>query len=216
MYNNAKDILLYEDNYQKLSERSDEVDIKTQMKEIRDVVTSLKHTMQKNDLKILAAPYIGFQKRIFCIAFQEEIKTFINPMVAHAEDIQLSRESDCTLPGKSYIRPRNSKIDIIYQRPTGQTEQKQLLGAAAVMFQQGMDAIDGISLDDIGLEVDDEFDNASEEERIEIINMYLDSLDLRNKQIQKEIQEDFELHQYQRGIDFMASVRSGKTKLMYD
>ena len=85
-----------------------------------------------------------------------------------------------------------------------------------MLFQQGVDAIDGISLDDIGLEVDDEFDSASEEERIEILNMYLDSLDLRNKQIQKEIQEDPELHQYQRGIDFMASVKSGETKLMYD
>ena len=216
MYNKSKEILLYKDHFEELSERSDEVDIKTQMKEIREIISAIKHTMEKNDLKILSAPYIGFKKRIFCIAFQEEIKTFINPIIAHAEDIQLSRETDCTLPGKSYIRPRNSKIDIIYQRPTGQTEQKQLLGAAAVLFQQGMDAIDGISLDDIGLEIDSDFDNASDEERIEIINMYLDSLDLRNKQAQEEIENNPELNQYQKGIDFLASVKTGKTKISYE
>ena len=124
MYNNAKDILLYDDNMIELSERSTEVDIKNEIKEARNIISCLKHTMEKNDIKILAAPHIGFKKRIFCIAFQEEIKTFINPIITNAEDITLSKETDITIPGKLYIRPRNSKIDVMYQRPTGQSEAK--------------------------------------------------------------------------------------------
>ena len=46
--------------------------------------------------------------------------------------------------------------------------------------------------------------------------MYLDSLDLRNKQVQEEIKNDPELNQYQKGIDFLASVKTGKTKISYE
>lgn len=216
MYNYAKDILLYEDHEIELSERSTEVDIKNQMKEARQIISALKHTMQKNDLKILAAPHIGFKKRIFCIAFEEEIKTFINPIITKATDIQLSKETDVTLPDKVFIRPRNSSVDIMYQRPTGQTEARQLLGMAAILFQEGMDAIDGISLMDIGLEIDDDFENASDDERFEVINMYLDSLDMKHKEIEKEIQEDPDLKNFQSGIDFMTSITKGETKLEFE
>lgn len=211
MYNNAKEILVYDNDYIALSERSDEVDLKNGMKEAREIISAIKHTMQKNDLKILSAPEIGYKKRIFCIAFQEEIKTFINPIIMQAKDIQLSKETNVTLPGKTFIRPRNSEIHIIYQRPTAQTENKQLLGMAAVLFQQGMDSIDGISLVDIGLEIDDDFENASDEEKQEIITMYLDSLDMKSKQIQKEISEDPELKEMTKAAEFIASVRSGET-----
>lgn len=216
MYNNAKDILLYDDNYIDLSERSDEVDIKNNMKEAREIVSALKHTMQKNDIKILAAPQIGFKKRIFCIAFEEEIKTFINPIIMEAKDIQLSKETDVTLPNKIFIRPRNSEVHVMYQRPTGQSEARQFLGMASILFQQGMDAIDGISLVDIGLEIDDDFENASDDEKMEVITMYLDSLDMKHKEIQKQIQEDPELNSFQKGIDFMTSVNKGETKLEYE
>lgn len=218
MYNNARAIMLYEDgdNYIELSERSTEVDIKNEMKDAREIISAIKHTMEKNNLKILAAPQIGFKKRIFCIAFEEEIKTFINPIITQAKDIQLSKETDVTLPGKIFIRPRNGSVDVMYQRPTGQVESRQLLGMASILFQQGIDAIDGISLVDIGLEIDDDFDSASEEERMEIIDLYLDSLDMKHKEIQKEIENDPELNEMQKSIDFITSVKTGQTKIEFE
>jgi hypothetical protein len=73
----------------------------------------------------------------------------------------------------------------MYQTPLGKIESKQFMGAAAKVFQHEMDHLDGLLLSDIGLEIDELFDNATEEERMEVINMYLDSLDIKQKEIDK-------------------------------
>ena len=44
-----------------------------------------------------------------------------------------------------------------------------------------MDHLDGLLLSDIGLEIDDAFESASQEEKDEVINWYLDTLDLKAK-----------------------------------
>ena len=43
--------------------------------------------------------------------------------------------------------------------------------------------------------------------------MYLNSLDLRSKELNQEIQENPELKQMSDAIDFMTSVYKGETKL---
>jgi hypothetical protein len=87
------------------------------------------------------------------------------------------------------------------------------MGVAAKVFQHEMDHLDGLLLSDIGLEIDEMFDNATEEERMEVINMYLDSLDIKQKEIDKEIQEDEELKKISDGIDFMTKVQKGEVQL---
>jgi hypothetical protein len=101
----------------------------------------------------------------------------------------------------------------MYQTPLGKIESKQFMGAAAKVFQHCIDHLDGLLLSDIGLEIDEMFDNATEEERTEVINMYLDSLDIRQKEVDKEIQEDKELKQIVDGIDFMEKVKKGEVQI---
>ena len=157
---------------------------------------------------------IGYSRRIFCIDFKDkEIKTFINPIIVNAKGIQLSREKCTSIPGKEYIRPRNSEIDVMFQNPLSKPISRKLIGLAAIVFQHEMDHIDGLLLSDVGLEIDEDFDNASEEERQEVVEAYLDSLDLRQKEINKEIQEDKELKQIDDARKFMTSVYKGETKL---
>ena len=50
----------------------------------------------------------------------------------------------------------------------------------------------------------------TEEEREELINAYLDSLDLRQKDVEKQISEDKELKQTADAINFMEKVQSGE------
>lgn len=76
-----------------------------------------------------------------------------------------------------------------------------------------MDHLDGILLSDIGLEIDDAFENASQEEKDEVINWYLDTLDLKAKELNNEISENKDLNELKNGIDFMTSVYKGETKL---
>ena len=210
----CKEILTLENNEIELSERAVEIDLRTQNKEAREIISEIKKTMREKGLTSLSAPAIGYSRRIFCIDFKDkEIKTFINPIIVNAKGIQLSREKCTSIPGKEYIRPRNSEIDVMFQNPLSKPISRKLIGLAAIVFQHEMDHIDGLLLSDVGLEIDEDFDNASEEERQEVVEAYLDSLDLRQKEINKEIQEDKELKQIDDARKFMTSVYKGETKL---
>ena len=212
-FQDAKDILTIDKNELELSQRAIEIDIKTENKLMREIISALKHTIELNNIVSLSAPAIGYDKRIFCIKFDTEIKTFINPIIIQSKGIQLSREICTSIPGRIFIRPRNNDITVIYQKPSGPSESRQLVGLSAIVFQHELDHLEGLLLSDIGLEIDDDFENASEEEREEVINYYLDSLDLKRKELEDEIQSNEELKQLSDGIKFMESVYKGETQI---
>lgn len=210
----CKEILTIDVAEEKLSDRCDEIDLRKNNKLAREIITELKKVMRKNNLTSLSAPAIGYNKRIFCIDFKDqEIKSFVNPVIANAKGLQLSRETCTSIPGKTFVRPRNNEIEVMFQNPMSKPISRKLIGLAAVVFQHEMDHLDGLLLSDVGLEIDDDFDKASEEERQEVIEAYLDSLDLRQKEIQQEIKEDKELSEINSAIDFMTSVYKGDTKI---
>lgn len=212
-FQDAKDILTIDKNEIELSQRATEIDIKTENKLMREIISALKHTIELNNIVSLSAPAIGYDKRIFCIKFDTEIKTFINPVIIQSKGIQLSREICTSIPGRTFIRPRNNDITVIYQKPSGPSESRQLVGLSAIVFQHELDHLEGLLLSDIGLEIDDDFENASDEEREEVINYYLDSLDLKRKELEEEIQSNEELKQLSDGIKFMESVYKGETQI---
>lgn len=190
--------------------RSQEIDHEQNMKLIREIVSDIKRTMRKNNLSSLSAPGIGHNKRIFCIDFSDnEIKSFINPVITNAEGLQLVREQCSSIPDKEYIVPRNSTIDVIYETPTGQIKTKRLQSVVAFVFQHEIDHLNGVTLDDMGLEVDSDFDEATQEEREEIINMYLDSLDLRQKYLEEVINSNEELKIVSERLRFAEALASG-------
>lgn len=212
-FQDAKDILTIDKNELELSQRATEIDIKTENKLMREIISALKHTIELNNIVSLSAPAIGYDKRIFCIKFDTEIKTFINPVIIQSKGIQLSREICTSIPGKTFIRPRNNDITVIYQKPSGPSESRQLVGLSAIVFQHELDHLEGLLLSDIGLEIDDDFEKASDEEKEEVINYYLDSLDLKRKELEDEIQSNEELKQLSDGIKFMESVYKGETQI---
>ena len=101
----------------------------------------------------------------------------------------------------------------MYQKPTGEVETRQFIGMAAVKVQHEIDHLDGMLLTDIGLEIDDDFEKATEEERNEVVEAYLDSLDIKLKALKEEIEADPVLKEMNEGINFMESVAKGETKL---
>lgn len=195
-----------------LSERSVEIDAITENALLREITKYLKRTLTKHpELKALSAPAIGYQKRIFCMRFdKDDIKTFINPVIGTQSGLDLSRESCSSIPGKEFIRVRTNDIHIIYQRPTGQVETRELMGLAAKVFQHEMDHLDGILLSDVGLELWPEFDTATDEEREEVINEYLSSLDIKLNAVKKEIEEDPELTEIVNASKFIEGVYKGE------
>ena len=84
---------------------------------------------------------------------------------------------------------------------------------SAFKFQHCLDHLNGMLLTDIGLEIDELFDNATDEERAEVIKMYAESLDIRQKELTQQIEQDEELKQIDDAAKFMASVHSGETQI---
>ena len=210
----CKEILTLENNELELSERAIEIDLRTQNKEAREIISEIKKTMREKNLTSHSAPALGYNRRIFCIDFKDrEIKTFINPIIVNAKGLQLSRERCSSIPDKEFVRPRNNEVEIMYQDPMSKPLSRKLIGLAAIVFQHEMDHIDGLLLSDVGLELDEDFDKATEEERQEVIEAYLDALDLKQKEITQEIQSDKELKQIDDARKFMESVYKGETKL---
>jgi peptide deformylase len=194
--------------------RSEEVQLNDDNKLIREIVANIKRTMRKNNLVSLSAPAIGYNKRIFCIDFSDqEIKTFINPLVTRAEGIELTREVCSSIPDKEFIRPRNSLIEVMYQTPLGKIKSRIFKGLAAHVIQHEIDHLDGVTLADIGLEIEDDFNNATDEERFEIINMYLDSLDLTKSELEKDFTQDENLRKEYEADKFVELLAQGKIEV---
>ena len=196
-----------------LSARSSEVEVRKESKKIQEVIINLKKIIREKNLTSLSAPQIGEYVRVFVINFNGDLRSFVNPVITDVKNMELSRETCSSIPDKTYIRPRYSTVEVIYQTPLGKTESRKLIGLAAKVFQHEIDHLDGLLLSDIGLEIDEDFDKASEEERVELINAYLDSLDIKQKNMEEQIKEDPELSQINDAIVFMGETNSGETKI---
>ena len=191
--------------------RAQEINREKDGKLRREITANIKKTMRKNGLTSLSAPGIGYNKRVFCIDFSDqEIKTFINPVITNAEGLQLAKEICSSIPGKEYIRPRNTTVDIIYETPTGKIKTNRFSDVAAFVIQHEIDHLECVTLEDIGLEIESDFEEATQDERNEIINMYLDSLDLRQKDLDTEIESDDELKVVSERLKFTEALAKGE------
>lgn len=205
-----KDIIL---DKEKLGIRSDEIDVRKDGTLLQATVIDLKEIIREKNLKGLSAPQIGVPIRVFCINFGETVKTFVNPTITKATGLTLSREKCSCQPDREFIRPRNPEIEVIYQTPLGKIESKKLVGMAACVFQHQLDHLDGLLLSDVGMEIFDEYDKATEDERAELIKTYLDSLDIKQKELEKEVDEDETLSKTRDAIKFLEKVQKGEVTL---
>lgn len=211
----------YITSIEELVQSSIEIDTKKDNKKMREIITELKYRIGKDNLTALSAPQIGEKYRIFCIKFTEKkgkkasetIKTFINPIVTGIKGIVVDKEADICIPNKQFIIVRNNELSLLYQNPLGNNLSQKFSGKSSAVVQLMMDHLDGILLTDLGLEIDEKFDEASEEEKNELIEAYLNSLDVYKKQVDEEIENNKELKSMQDAVKFIQSVRDGETKL---
>ena len=191
--------------------RAQEINRENEGELLKEIISNIKKTMKKNNLVSLSAPAIGYNKRVFCLDFSDnEIKTFINPVIVNKTELKLAREICSSLPNKEYILPRHYEVDIIYETPTGKIKTNKFKDVASYVVQHELDHLEGVTLEDIGLEVDEDFDSATEDERQEIITMYLESLERRQKILDEEINNDEELSVVSDRLKFTEALASGK------
>lgn len=201
-------------DYDKLSERCYEVDTSKKNSDIQDIVLKLKNTIRANENIVgLSANQIGYYQRVLCLNFDGELRTFVNPIITNAGPLELVQETCHSEPGKRFIRLRHNRVEVTYQTPLSKIETVTLFGMAARAIQHHIDHLDGLLLSDIGLEIEDDFLSATEEERQEVISMYLDSLDMALKDVEVAIENDEEAKQLRDAARFIESVQKGETKI---
>lgn len=199
-------------DYDILSERCDEIDLTKKNKNIQTTVLQLKNTIKANPGMLgLSANQIGLYDRVVVLNFNGNLRSFVNPIITRVDGFELSRETCHSIPGKTFIRLRNSRVWVTYQTPLGKIESVELNGVAARTMQHHIDHLDGLLLSDVSLEIDEDFDKATEEERAEVIKLYLESLDLSAEQLTNEVNEDPEGKKLADAVRFIESVNKGET-----
>lgn len=196
-----------------LSDICDTIDIKRDNAEMREIILQLKETMTANNLLALSAPQIGVNKRIFCVKDSKGIHSFINAMIKKSTQMTFSREKDESIPDKEFIYPRSGKIVVNYQTPMGETKATTVVGYSAFVFQRMIDHLNGVLISDIGLEIDEQWDSATEDERAEVLKEYAKSLDLVSKKLEDDINSDEELKKQKKAIEFEHALVAGDVKI---
>jgi peptide deformylase len=204
-------------DHRKLKKRTMETNWKEKNKEIREAIVDVKDTMRNLNINALSAPQIGYDLRFFCLKFgKNDLRTFINPVISNVKGLQLSEEICSSIPNKKFLRVRNNDINVVYLNPMGNIESKQLVGLAAIKFQHQLEHLEGISNNELGLEIDEDYDNASEEEKSKIVEMYLESLDLKTKSLNTSIENDEDAKSLKQAIDFSKGVMSGEIEIEHN
>ena len=212
---NKKYVIKIITDLDKLSNRADEVLGDSSEEQVRQIINDVKDTLRAHQAACaLCAPQIGVNKRIFCLKFANgDIRAFLNPLIVSSKGLCLSRESCASIKDKEFIIPRHSEVTVAYQTPIGVSETNIFKGVVAALVEQMCQLLDGLTLEDFGLEVIEGFDEATKEEQDEICKLYLDHLKSTSEELKKEIEETPDLKTVDNAINFMSSVALGDTKV---
>ena len=85
-----------------------------QTEEGTEIISKIKEVMKNEpELLALSAPQIGINKRIFCLRFSDQIKTFINPIITKKKGLNIVIESCASMPGKEIVIGRPEEITVV-------------------------------------------------------------------------------------------------------
>lgn len=207
-----------------LNKRADEINMlksKKNYKLVTTIIGRLKDVLRTNkDLIALSAPQIGYPYRIFCIKFSDdEIRGFVNPLIyKYSEGMHLSREVQLGHDSAiEYLVPRFNEVEMSFQTPVGNLQSNLFTETVGEVIQQMDDLLNGVLLEDYGLEVIEGFDEASQEEKEEIIKMYLEHLQNEDKALKKQLEEeDKDNAKINEAIDLMEQAKLGKVEIKFE
>lgn len=182
---------------------------------MRDTIVELKNIIREKNLDGLTACQIGINERIMVLKFGEDnLQSYINPVITSIEGFCLNRETCINLnDGKSYLVPRNQKIVVIYETPLGAIQQATFVGRAAHVVQHLIWHMDGMFIDEVGLELPDNWDSMNDDEKEAILKEYYESVDIVQAQLNDEINKSEEAQKLKNAIEFEKAIQSGEVKL---
>lgn len=187
-----------------------------------EVINKLKTVLEEHpDFISIAAPQIGINKRIFCVRFNDQIKTFINPIITKKKKSMIAPEvMTSVFPGKEFLLARPSEITVVYTTGEFKYEDNTFLNSAARVIDQQCQLLDGILPDDLGIMSDVEEDGSlfkcTDEELNQLAEIYKQFVKLKHQAIENELKEDDEVHKQYRKLKFTEDVINGRSLVIQD
>lgn len=182
-----------------------------------EIIKKIKEVMEANpELLALSAPQIGINKRIFCLRFNDQIKTFINPIITKKNGLNIVIETCASMPGKEIVIGRPEEITVVYYNDQFKYEDNKLVGVAASIFDQQAQILDGVLPSELGLVSDIKEDGKIEESDLtEIIPFYKDTfLPARLASVKEAISGDEEAEKYFNRLKFTEGVINGRNAVI--
>ena len=184
-----------------------------QTEEGTEIINKIKKVMENDKaLLALAAPQIGINKRIFCLRFSDQIKTFINPIITKKKGLNIVVESCASMPGKEIVIGRPEEITAVYYNDEFKYEDNKLIGASASLFDQQAQILDGVLPSELGLVSDIEQDGKIEDSDLaEIIPFYKDTfLPSKLQNLKQAIDSDEDAAKAFNQLKFTEGVINGR------
>ena len=178
-----------------------------------EIISKIKEAMNTNtELLALSAPQIGINKRIFCLRFNDQIKTFINPIITKKKGLNIVVETCASMPGKEIVIGRPEEITVVYYNDEFKYEDNKLVGIAASMFDQQAQILDGVLPSELGLVSDIEEDGKIEDSDLaEIVPFYKDTfLPSKLEGLKRAINADEEATKAYNQLKFTEGVINGR------
>lgn len=182
-----------------------------------EIIAKIKEVMDTDEnILALAAPQIGINKRIFCLRFNDQIKTFINPIITKKNGLNIAIETCISMPGKEIVIGRPEEVTVVYYNEDFKYEDNKLLGVAASLFDQQAQILDGVLPSELGLVSDIDLDGKIEEsDLVEIIPFYKDTfLPSRIATLKEAILADEEANKNFRHLKFTEDVINGRVTVV--
>ena len=193
----------------------------TEKEEGLEIIGKLKEAMEADStILALSAPQIGINARIFCIRFADQIKTFINPIVTKKGKYEIKPETFVSMPGKEILITRPEELTVVYYTEEFKYEENKLLGAAARIFDQHCQLLDGVTPAELGLVSDVEADGSladlSDEEIAQVTEIYKQFIKAKSAALQTEIEKDPDLEKAYKQLKFTEKVITGEALVISD
>lgn len=184
-----------------------------------EIISKLKTFLDENrGIVNIAAPQLGLNKRIFCMRFQDTIKTFINPIITKKAKYNIQPETFSSMPGKEILISRPEEITVVYYTDEFKYEENKLLGIAARVFDQSCQLLDGITPDQLGLVSDIEEDGTlwdlTDDEMAQIKEIYKKFIETKQQKLTEAVKSNEELAKQYRQLQFAERVINGEAAVV--
>ncbi len=164
--------------------------------EVTEIVDRLVTELKNSSANAISGPQIGLDSRIFGIKFDDTIKVFINPIITKKDAYVIAPEICVSMPNKEILITRPEEVTAVYYNAELKYEENKFLGAAARIFDQQCQFLDGITPADLGLvsdiTEDGSFADMSEEELKEAQEIYIKYIKLKTEAFNKALAEEDE------------------------